>query len=135
MAKTQLSMAHINALEAFKITVIDAVPAKEGTIGVAVNIESGRKFDRIMVRYVLSDKTETQPEVWFFVDRKDGTIYGRKSDISPNLRWYYGTIFTTDQWEWSGNFASPKHPEQFDKLDKYGTLERYVPRTQIVVPA
>ena len=59
----------------------------------AVDVLSGRKFDRILI----DDYTE------FFVDKQTSIIYGAKSPLQYNPRRSYGTLATVEQFDWTTN--------------------------------
>lgn len=85
--------------------------------------ETGRKFDKVYV----DDK------VMFFVARMDqtgidiGDIFGRKTDQSPNLKWYYGNLKNAEKWDWN----DPKHPRPVSDESvlvgkKYGKFAHFI---------
>ncbi len=67
---------------------------------VGVYNETGRKYDKVLVSAFV-DGSPKRPEVMFFVDRDNGDILGPKSDLAPNPKRFYGTVFTAHQWDWS----------------------------------
>lgn len=134
MATQMVTPEYLIALDAFKNRLSES-PVKPAAFptafAISVQIDAGRKFDRVLVGFAyVNDKGEieqTPQEVWYFVDRFDGTIYGKKSDVAPNTRWWFGTIYTASDWKWTERCASPLHPEQFEKVGHYGEFTHYRP--------
>jgi hypothetical protein len=87
----------------------------------------GRAFDRIVVERQGAGKgTE---EVLFFVRISDGAIFGPKSDIAPNLNWWYGSLATVKEWNFKDPFhPAPRDPSQFREMAKYGAHVHYIPK-------
>ena len=79
---------------------------KNGAISVLV--EEGRKYDKVLIAQFLDlDNRSTKPEVRYFIDRRDGVIYGAKSPLAPNTKWYFGHIKDAAKWNWAGYHAVP----------------------------
>jgi hypothetical protein len=70
--------------------------------GETVEIETGRKFDKVYV------KTSVQKLGRYMVDRNSWVIYGIKSWAQINERRTYGTLDTVDQYDWSHFYGTPK---------------------------
>jgi hypothetical protein len=80
--------------------------ATKGTIGVVH--DEGRKYDKILISYSPDPEARAgKPEVRYFVDRANGEIYGAKSPMAPNLKWYFGTIYEVEKWNWTGHHGVP----------------------------
>jgi len=70
--------------------------------GETVEIETGRKFDKVYI------KTSVQKLGRYMVDRNSWVIYGIKSWAQINERRTYGTLDTIDQYDWSPHYGVPK---------------------------
>lgn len=86
-------------------------------------LETGRKFDKIYV----------DGEVRYFVARqpvgdevKAGDIYGAKSKLAPNFRWYFGNLKNIEKWDWSGKHGRSISDDTVVAAKKYGTYVHYV---------
>jgi len=78
--------------------------------GETVEIETGRKFDKVYV------KTSVQKLGRYMVDRNSWVIYGIKSWAQINERRTYGTLDTVDQYDWSHFYGVPKAGTEAEKL-------------------
>jgi len=78
--------------------------------GETVEIETGRKFDKVYV------KTSVQKLGRYMVDRNSWVIYGIKSWAQINERRTYGTLDTVDQYDWSSFYGVPKAGTEGEKL-------------------
>jgi len=78
--------------------------------GETVEIETGRKFDKVYV------KTSVQKLGRYMVDRNSWVIYGIKSWAQINERRTYGTLDTVDQYDWSSFYGVPKVGTEAEKL-------------------
>ena len=78
--------------------------------GETVEIETGRKFDKVYV------KTNVQKLGRYMVDRNSWVIYGIKSWAQINERRTYGTLDTVDQYDWSSFYGVPKVGTEAEKL-------------------
>ena len=78
--------------------------------GETVEIETGRKFDKVYV------KTSVQKLGRYMVDRNSWVIYGIKSWAQINERRTYGTLDTVDQYDWSPFYGVPKAGTEAEKL-------------------
>jgi len=80
--------------------------------GETVEIETGRKFDKVYV------KTSVQKLGRYMVDRNSWVIYGIKSWAQINERRTYGTLDTVDQYDWSSFYGVPKAGTEAEKLHR-----------------
>ena len=78
--------------------------------GETVEIETGRKFDKVYV------KTSVQKLGRYMVDRNSWVIYGIKSWAQINERRTYGTLDTVDQYDWSHFYGVPKAGTEAERL-------------------
>jgi hypothetical protein len=78
--------------------------------GETVEIETGRKFDKVYV------KTSVQKLGRYMVDRNSWVIYGIKSWAQINERRTYGTLDTVDQYDWSSFYGTPKQGTEAERL-------------------
>ena len=78
--------------------------------GETVQIETGRKFDKVYVQ------TKVQKLGRYMVDRNSWVIYGIKSWAQINERRTYGTLDTVDQYDWSPHYGVPKAGTEAEKL-------------------
>lgn len=83
-------------------------------------VESGRKFDKILV----SDGGNTH--VRYFVRRSDGSIYGAKSRFAPNMKWYFGTVYTAHLWAWGDHHGHPVNDPSVRAVKAYGPYLHYM---------
>ena len=94
-------------------------------------IETGRKFDKVYVegkvRYfvVRTDRNIKGVEV------KEGDIFGAKSALAPNLRWYFGNLENVDKWDWSEFHGKPVNDPSVMPTKGYG---RYVHYQKVAQP-
>ena len=78
--------------------------------GEKVEIETGRKFDKVYI------KTSVQKLGRYMVDRNSWVIYGIKSWAQINERRTYGTLDTVDQYDWSQFYGVPKAGTEAERL-------------------
>jgi len=78
--------------------------------GETVQIETGRKFDKVYVQ------TKMQKLGRYMVDRNSWVIYGIKSWAQINERRTYGTLDTVDQYDWSHFYGTPKPGTEAERL-------------------
>ena len=64
-------------------------------------VESGRKFDKVYL--ALGDQKSGR----YMVERKTGNIYAIKSWAQVNMRRWFGSLDTIDQFDWSPYHATP----------------------------
>lgn len=103
---------------------------QEGVVSVTCYVETGRKLDKVIVAEHRKGSARTKLSVRYFVDKKDGEIYGAKSDAAPNLRWYFGNLRTVQMWNWSGFHGIPLDERQAGVVlvGKYGDYNHYQKR-------
>jgi len=80
--------------------------------GETVQIETGRKFDKVYVQ------TKVQKLGRYMVDRNSWVIYGIKSWAQINERRTYGTLDTVDQYDWSHFYGVPKAGTEAERLHR-----------------
>ena len=78
--------------------------------GEMVEIETGRKFDKVYI------KTSVQKLGRYMVDRNSWVIYGIKSWAQINERRTFGTLDTIDQYDWSPFQGVPKPGTEAERL-------------------
>jgi hypothetical protein len=122
---TNRTSDYIQNFAAFLLLVAAAAgKALNATDTIDVYPMTGRVFDRVMLRR--QGRGKGNEEVLFFVRISDGQIFGPKSSIAPNLKWWYGDLASTDQW----NFADPFDPKPKAKfLPQYRAAFTYGGRT------
>jgi len=86
-------------------------------------IETGRKFDKIFV----------EGKVRYFIAREDqgadvkaGDIYGAKSPLAPNFRWFFGNLQNVEKWDWSGKHGRNESDTTVVPAKQYATYVHYV---------
>lgn len=127
MAKS-FDLRYAQSLVEFKTRLaLDIQKSAKANAKAIVNIEQGRKFDKVMIGTITDEKV-SRLETRYFVDQKDGSVYGAKSPLAPNLNHFYGTIHDSAKWDWSGDRAKP-----YDEADAgvvavggYGDYKHYV---------
>jgi hypothetical protein len=82
--------------------------------GETVEIETGRKFDKVFVQTYHQGKP-LQKLGRYMVDRNSWVIYGIKSWAQINERRVYGTLDTVDQYDWSPYYGTPKAGTEAEK--------------------
>ncbi len=82
--------------------------------GETVEVESGRKFDKVYVQTYHQGKP-LQKLGRYMVDRNSWVIYGIKSWAQINERRTYGTLDTVDQYDWSPYYGVPKAGSDAEK--------------------
>lgn len=126
MGKANVSIDYLRNLQATTDRMAEDMARRMleagGNGGVSVVYESGRVLDKILVGTLNADKSMSAPAVRFFVERETGIIYGIKSDKAPNKRHYFGTIYTSGLWDWSGDFPQPKDARRagVEQVGSYG---------------
>lgn len=91
------------------------------TIHIFAFLESGRKFDKIMLR-----NENGTAIVRYFVDRTNGNIYGAKSPLAPNFKWYFGDIYRSNKWEWGDLHGRPINDTEIRATKGYGPYTHYM---------
>jgi hypothetical protein len=94
-------------------------------------IETGRKFDKVYVegkvRYFVArmDMTVTPTNGVETVQVHEGDIYGAKSKLAPNFRWFFGTLAHADKWDWSDHHGKPVDDKSVLPVKGYGRYTHY----------
>jgi hypothetical protein len=137
MPKT-FDIEYAKGLVEFKNRLAVDLQAKAGDKAtVIVNVEQGRKFDKVMVAVTTGTSNRVNMEVRYFVDHRNGAILGPKSPLSPNLNHYYGTIYECGLWDWSAERAVPYDADKagvvavktYGSNRKNGGYIRYLPKS------
>lgn len=143
MSKIEVSIDYLAAVNRFKSRLSDVLTTNgefPNTEPVSVDVCNGRKFDRVRISYPYSEpnpvtgENESKVLPWtvrFFISRTTGEIFGRKSELSPNLNWFFGDIYSIDDWEWTSTGATPKDLTKYEKVstyDKYVHYRRVTPK-------
>lgn len=123
MKKVDITNMYIDSLQEFTDTV-----CLERNL-YTVYSQSGRKYDKVI------EKTKSGHEkILFFIERATGTIYGRKNDISPNLFWWFNTIYTSYKWDWTG-WPKPMSDDSVEVVYIYGDeIRHYAPINEVKSP-
>lgn len=98
------------------------------TIAIVVFVESGRKFDKVMIARHKKGKVTTEARPRYFIDKRKGNIYGALSPLAPNYKWYFGDLTTVEKWDWSGWHGRPLvSPRDAGVIfvGKYGDYDHY----------
>ena len=103
------AVEYVEKLEKFR-AAFQAADRGCQDFGETVQIETGRKFDKVYVQ------TKVQKLGRYMVDRNSWVIYGIKSWAQVNLRREYGTLDTVDQYDWSAHYGIPKPGTDAEKL-------------------
>lgn len=82
--------------------------------------ESGRKFDKVII------SNGNSHSVRYFVERKTGAIYGSRSRLAPNLKWYFGTLDRIELWNWGDFHGVPIHDDHVRVVGQYAGYVRYM---------
>ena len=85
-------------------------------------VETGRKFDKVIV----------DGKVRYFVARSTiagkmeaGDIFGAKSKLAPNFRWFFGNLANADKWDWSEFHGKPVSDTSVMPVKGYGAYVHY----------
>lgn len=116
MAKTIVTTEYVSQFKAFLDLLAKVQDVKADPSG-TVWFESGRKFDKVMIGN----------NVRYFVDRSKGIIYGAKSRLAPNMKWYFGTLSSASKWDWSGFHGTPVTDDSVKLVGEYGGYKHYEP--------
>lgn len=122
----QLLKQFVDTLQQEQLQRVD-----EDLLAVVVYVETGRKFDRIMIAEHKRGEPTTEAKARYFVDKQKGNIYGALSPQAPNFKWFFGDLTTVAKWDWSGFHARPKiSPKDAGVVfvGKYGAYEHYEKR-------
>ncbi len=91
---------------------------------VSVIYEVGRKYTKIILIY--NHISNNREEVRYFVKHSDGSIFGAKSKLAPNLNWYFGTIYNADKWDWSDFHGRSINDDTVRCVGQYGPYTHYM---------
>ena len=103
------AVEYVEKLEKFR-AAFQAADRGCQDFGETVQIETGRKFDKVYVQ------TKVQKLGRYMVDRNSWVIYGIKSWAQINERRTYGTLDTVDQYDWSAHYGIPKAGTEAEKI-------------------
>ena len=103
------AVEYVEKLEKFR-AAFQAADRGCQDFGETVQIETGRKFDKVYVQ------TNVQKLGRYMVDRNSWVIYGIKSWAQINPRRTFGTLDTIDQYDWSPYNGVPKAGTQAEKV-------------------
>ncbi len=103
------AVEYVETLEKFR-AAFQAADRGCQDFGETVQIETGRKFDKVYVQ------TKVQKLGRYMVDRNSWVIYGIKSWAQINERRTYGTLDTIDQYDWKFHYGVPKAGTEAQKL-------------------
>lgn len=78
-------------------------------------VEDGRRFDKVVFK----------GHAVFFIERSTGTIYGVKSDIAPNFRHWFDTVYTASKWNWAAEGKEGDFWPEPRKMDGYVEVKGY----------
>jgi hypothetical protein len=107
-AKALLSL-YLKARDQF----VARVEAQQGTLRA---VEEGRRFDKVV---------DAKGHALFFIERETGTIYGVKSDLAPNFRHWFDTVYTAKNWDWAGPFPEPRKMDGYEEVRGYGEYRHF----------
>lgn len=99
------AVEYVQKLEGFR-KAFQAADKGCQDFGETVEIETGRKFDKVYVQTYHQGKP-LQKLGRYMVDRNSWLIYGIKSWAQINPRRTYGTLDTVDQYDWSPYYGKP----------------------------
>jgi hypothetical protein len=88
-------------------------------------IETGRKFDKVYVEGKVRYFVVRTDRVIKGVEVKEGDIFGAKSALAPNTRWYFGNLENVDKWEWSEFHGKPVNDPSVMPTKGYGRYVHY----------
>lgn len=138
MAKIDVSIDYLSAVNRFTTLLSDTLTANKefpnAVSPIAVDVCNGRKFDRVRVSYNYTEvnpetgETETKVAPWsvrFFISRTTGEIFGKKSEVAPNPNWFFGDVYSADEWEWTSIGATPKDLTKYEKVSSYDKYVHY----------
>ena len=108
------AVEYVEKLEKFRAAFEKGDTAGRDTTD-KVNIETGRKFDKVYVQTFHQGKPH-QKLGRYMVDRNSWVIYGIKSWAQINERRTYGTLDTVDQYDWSAYNGIPKAGTDAERL-------------------
>jgi len=103
------AVEYVEKLEKFR-AAFQAADRGCRDFGETVQVETGRKFDKVYVQ------TKVQKLGRYMVDRNSWVIYGIKSWAQINERRTYGTLDTVDQYDWSAHYGIPKAGTEAERI-------------------
>lgn len=138
MSKVEVSNSYFEALDAFRRKLAASLILSgdyEGVETLIVKLETGRKFDKLIVSATFKH-AKKDDEVAFFIARAsflernghrvtEGDIYGKKSKVAPNFRWFFGDIYSTNDWDWSTKHPMLCSTHAYAEVGTYGELVHY----------
>ena len=136
MATIQTDVKYKEAVKAFQALLSEEqarghLERGSNIDSVAVYVDTGRKFDKVQISTKRKGKTRPEElQVVFFIDRENGNIFGAKSPLAPNFKWFYGTIYEADKWDWTAErTAKPKDESEakVKAVGRYGEFVHYEP--------
>jgi hypothetical protein len=107
------AVEYVQKLEGFR-KAFQAADKGCQDFGETVEVESGRKFDKVYVQTYHQGKP-LQKLGRYMVDRNSWVIFGIKSWAQINERRTYGTLDTVDQYDWSPYYGVPKAGTEAEK--------------------
>lgn len=131
--KTEATEAYLAARKAFEERLSKEQAQKLFEEGkskgyISVVHDDGRKYDKILIAYSPDAEIRPpKPDVRYFIDRATGEVFGAKSPMAPNLKWYFGSIYQAELWDWSGYHAVPRDETAAGvrKVGDYGSYNHY----------
>lgn len=109
------AVEYVQKLEAFRKAFQTAENGRHQNAD-TVEIESGRKFDKVYVQTYTGNGAPLQRLGRYMVDRNSWVIYGIKSWAQINERRTYGTLDTVDQYDWAAYYGTPKVGTEAERL-------------------
>ena len=80
-----------------------------------VEVLVGRTFDRVLI----------DDGVRYFIEKTSNTIYGARSYTAVNKNWWFGTLDTIADWDWSGYHGKPHADAGVVIVKEYGGYKQY----------
>lgn len=108
------AVEYVEKLEKFR-AAFEAADTGCKSNGNKVEVETGRKFDKVYVQTFHQGKP-LQKLGRYMVDRNSWVIYGIKSWAQINERRVFGTLDTVDQYDWEPYYGAPKAGTEAEKL-------------------
>lgn len=119
------SARYITSLSTFMTLIDDAVRKSLTSETVQLFQQQGRVFDRVVIRR----SPRAEPETLFHIRVADGFVFGPKSNAAPNTRLWFGTIYTSREWDFSDpKSPKPKNPDRFKKVGQWGPYTHWIPK-------
>ena len=106
------AVEYVQKLEQFR-AMLESQDVGCTSQGDVVEVESGRKFDKVYIR----TKGAGQPLGRYMVDRNSWEIYGIKSWAQINPRRIYGTLDSVKQYDWSTYYATPRAGTSAERIN------------------